>query len=62
VATAALRPTKRPHEAIWAPVGHQGVRLRLSELATVPIPAESEERIAQTQAYPRRTEEQRQRV
>ncbi len=51
VATAALGPTRRPHEAIWAPVGHGGLLLRLAELAAVPIPAESEERIAETQAY-----------
>lgn len=62
VATAALGPTLRPHEAIWAPVSHEGVRLRLAELAGVPFPAESEERIAQTQAYRRRAAEQWQHV
>jgi hypothetical protein len=38
------------------------VWLRLAELATMPIPPESEERIAETQAYRRRTEEQRQQL
>ena len=51
VATAALGPSQRPHEAIWAPIGDESLRLRLAELAGVPIPAESEERIAETQAY-----------
>ena len=59
VATAALGPSQRPQDAIWAPIGDEGLRLRLAELAGVPIPAESEERIAETQAYRRRTEEQR---
>jgi len=58
VATAALGPTQRPHEAIWAPVSYEGVRLRMDELASVPIPAESEERIVETQAYRRRAAEQ----
>ncbi|MDA8358379.1 MAG: replication-relaxation family protein [Actinomycetota bacterium] len=59
VASAALAPTQRPHEAIWAPLGPEGVRrLRLAELATVPIPAESEERIAEAQGYRRRAAEQ----
>ncbi|MHB1502923.1 MAG: replication-relaxation family protein [Acidimicrobiales bacterium] len=63
VATAALRPTGRTHEAIWAPVGYEGGRrLRLAELVTVPIPPESEARVAETQAYRRRTAEQWQRV
>jgi hypothetical protein len=62
VATAALGPTQRPHEAIWAPIGYEGLRLRLAELATVPIPPESKERIAEAQAYRRRTGEQWQRV
>lgn len=58
VATAALGPTQRPDEAIWAPAGQEGVRLRLAELAAVPIPPESQERIAETRAY-RRNEQQR---
>ncbi|MGA2036513.1 MAG: replication-relaxation family protein [Acidimicrobiales bacterium] len=58
VATAALGPVQRPHEAIWAPVGYEGVRLRLTELAALPIPPESEARVAETQAYRRRTAEQ----
>jgi len=62
VATAALGPTQRPHEAIWAPVGDESRRLRLAELAAVPIPAESEERIAETQAYRRRMAEERRRA
>ena len=62
VATAALGPTQRPHEAIWAPVGYEGLRLRLAELVSVPIPAASQERVAETQAYRRWTEEQRRRA
>ena len=62
VTTAALGATQRPHEAIWAPAGYEGLRLRLDELLSVPIPSESEERIAETQAYRRRTFEQWQRV
>ena len=59
VATAALGPTQRPHEAIWAPIGYAGTRLRLAELAGVPIPTESEERIEETQEHRWRMEEQR---
>ena len=62
VATATLGPTQRPHEAIWAPVGYEGLRLRLVELLSVPIPPESEERIAETRAYRRRAAEQWQRT
>jgi hypothetical protein len=62
VATAAVGPKQRPHEAIWAPIGDGGVRLRLAELAGVPIPPESEERIAETLAYRRRAVEQWQHV
>jgi len=58
VATAALGPTQRPQNAVWAPIGDESVRLRLAELAGVPIPPESEERIAETQAYRRRALEQ----
>jgi hypothetical protein len=47
---------------MWAPLGYEGTRLRLAELAGVPIPAESEERIEETQEHRRRTEEQWQRV
>ena len=61
VATAALGPTQRPHEAIWAPISYEGLRLRLAELLTVPIPPESEERIAETQAYRRQAEQQQRR-
>jgi hypothetical protein len=49
VATAALGPTQRPHETIWAPIGYESVQLRLAELAGVPISPESGERIAETQ-------------
>jgi len=62
VATAALGPIQRPHEAIWAPIGYDGLRLRLAELAALPIPPESDERVAETQAYRRRSAEQWQRV
>ena len=58
VATAALGPTQRPQEAIRAPVGKESIRLRLGELAGVPIPPQSEERIAETQASRRRAVEQ----
>ncbi|MHB1777868.1 MAG: hypothetical protein ACYCU7_18060 [Acidimicrobiales bacterium] len=58
MATAALGPTQRPQDAIWAPIGDGAVRLRLAELAAVPIPPESEERIAETQAYRRRAAKQ----
>ena len=51
VATTALGPTQRPQDAIWTPIGGESVRLRLAELAGVPIPPEYEERIAETQAY-----------
>ena len=61
VATAALGPTQRPHEAIWAPISYEGLRLRLAELLTVPIPPESEERIAETQAYRPQAEQQQRR-
>jgi hypothetical protein len=57
VATAGLGPTQRPQDATWAPIGNEGLRLRLAELAGVPIPAESEERIAETQAHRRRAAE-----
>jgi len=62
VATAALGPTQRPQDAIWAPIGYESKRLRLAELAAVPIPPESEERIAETQAYRRRAAEEWQHV
>jgi hypothetical protein len=58
VATAALGPTQRPQDATWAPIGYKGLRLRLAELAGMPIPPESEQRIAETQAYRRRTAEE----
>jgi hypothetical protein len=62
VATAALGPTQRPQDAIWAPIGYESKRLRLAELAAVPIPPESEARIAETQAYRRRAAEEWQHV
>ncbi len=43
-------------------MGHEGARLRLAELAAVPIPTESEERVAETQAYRRRAAGQWQRM
>lgn len=45
VATAAPGPTRRPHEAIWAPIGYERERLRLAELAGMPVPHESRNRI-----------------
>ena len=62
VATAASGPTQRPHEAVWAPIGYEGLRLRLAELASVPIPPESEGRIGEAEAYRRRSAEQWQRA
>ena len=59
VATGALGSTQLPQDAIWAPVGDEVVRLRLAELAAVPIPPESEERVAETQAHRRLTAENR---
>ena len=44
------------------PVGKESIRLRLAELAGAPIPPESEERIAETQASRRRAVEQWQHV
>jgi hypothetical protein len=61
VATAALGPTQRPHEAIWAPIGYDGCRMRLAELAGVPHPPESYRRIEETQDHRRRMDEQRRR-
>ena len=58
MATAALGADRRPQDAIWAPIGDESVRLRLAELAGVPIPPESKERVAETRAYRRRTAEQ----
>jgi hypothetical protein len=49
----AESPTQRPHEAIWAPIDDRGVRLRLAELAGLPIAQEPAQRIAETQAYRR---------
>lgn len=59
VATAALGRTQRPHEAIWAPVGCEGVRVQLAELTAVPIPPESRQRVAETQAYRRSCDQKR---
>ena len=39
-------------------IGYESARLRLAEVASVRIPSESEERIAETQAYRRRAAEQ----
>jgi hypothetical protein len=61
VATAALGPTQRPDEAIWAPIGYDGCRMRLAELAGVPHPPESYQRIEETEEHRRRYDEQRRR-
>ena len=58
VATAALGPTQRPHEAIWAPIGYDGCRMRLAELAGVPHPPESCQRVEDAREYRRRSAEQ----
>jgi hypothetical protein len=49
-----LRPrgtAQRPHDAMWAPTGHDGCRLRLAELAGGPYPPESYRRIEETQEH-----------
>jgi hypothetical protein len=61
VATAALGPTQRPNEAIWAPIGYDGYRMRLAELATVPFSPESHRRIEETAEHRRRYDEQQRR-
>jgi hypothetical protein len=61
VATAAPGPTRRPHDAMWAPIGHDGCRMRLAEPAGVPYPPESYRRIEETQEHRRRIDEQRRR-
>jgi predicted transcriptional regulator len=61
VATAALGPTQRPHEAVWAPIGYGGCRMHLAELAGVPHPPESYRRIEETTEHRRRIDEQRRR-
>jgi len=58
VATAELGRTQRPHEAIWAPIGYDGPRMRLAELSGVPHPPESYQRIAETTERRRRDAEQ----
>ena len=37
VATASREPGTSPDAAVWLPVGHDGARLRLAELAKVPL-------------------------
>jgi hypothetical protein len=44
-------------ERVAVSLGDGGVRIRLAELAGLTIPQESEERIAETQAYRRRAAE-----
>jgi hypothetical protein len=61
VATAALGSTQRPDEAIWAPIGHDGCRMRLAELADVPHPPASYQRIEETQKYRRQFDQRTQR-
>lgn len=51
-----------PHETIWSPLGYEGVRLRLADLAAVPIPAEPEEHVAEPKSYRHRAAEQWQRA
>jgi len=58
VATAVVGPTQRPHEAIWAPIGYDGCRIRLAELAGVPHPPESYQRVEDAREYRRRSAEQ----
>ena len=61
VATAALGPTQRPHESIWAPIGYDGCQMRLAELAGVPVPPGSIQRIEETEEHRRRIDAQRRR-
>jgi len=49
----ALRPT----EAVWAPLGAEGTRLRLVDLAGWPRPAASSARLAEAARYRQATEE-----
>lgn len=57
VATAAPSRHRGRTRPSGAPIGSE--RLRLAELAAMPIPPEPEERITETQAYRRRAEEER---
>jgi hypothetical protein len=41
----------RPTDAIWAPLGHDGTRVRLAELAGWPRPVESFARLARADRY-----------
>jgi hypothetical protein len=51
VAIAVLGPTQRPHEAIWAPIGHGASRIRLAGLAGVTPPPESHRRISESEDW-----------
>jgi hypothetical protein len=46
------------HEAIWAPIGYDGARMRLAELAEASIPAESHRRLDEAAEHRRRVAEQ----
>lgn len=61
VATAAPGPTQRPHETVWAPICYDRCRMRLAELAGVPHPPESCQRVEETREHRRRIDEQRRR-
>lgn len=53
VATTVQDGAKRPTEAVWAPLGVDGRRVRLIELAGWPRPATSRERPAEAALYSR---------
>ncbi len=52
---------QRPNEAIWAPIGYDGCRMRLAGLAGVPHAPESYRRIEETAEHLRRIDDQRRR-
>jgi predicted transcriptional regulator len=51
VATTTASLAERPADAAWAPLGADGRRVRLAELARWPRPAESLARLARTARY-----------
>lgn len=51
IATTTASLARRPAEAIWAPLGADGARVRLADLAGWPRPAESVARLARAARY-----------
>ena len=56
IATTTQPGALRPTEAVWAPLGAEGTRLRLVDLAGWPRPAASSARLAEAARYRRATE------